>query len=116
MILGSDSSVRVEKRNGAADCNPYLHIAAEIAAGLDGIEQGMTPSAETTGNGYLDEEAAPLPTDISTAIELARGSDWLKGVLGDLIHELLLQQADREVEFIASQVTPVELDRYLGNF
>ncbi len=116
VILGSDSAVRVEKRNGAADCNPYLHIAAEIAAGLDGIEQGMTPSAETTGNGYLDEEAAPLPTDISTAIELARGSDWLKGVLGDLIHELLLQQADREVEFIASQVTPVELDRYLGNF
>lgn len=116
VILGSDSAVRVEKRNGAADCNPYLHIAAEIAAGLDGIEQGLTPTAETTGNGYLDEEAPPLPTDISTAIDLARGSDWLKGVLGDLLHELLLQQADREVEFIASQVTPVELDRYLGNF
>ena len=116
VILGSDNAVRVEKRNGSADCNPYLHIAAEIAAGLDGIEQGMTPGPETTGNGYLDEEAAPLPTDISTAIDQARGSDWLKGVLGDLIHELLLQQADREVEFIASQVTPVELDRYLGNF
>lgn len=116
VILGSDSAVRVEKRNGAADCNPYLHIAAEIAAGLDGIEQGLTPTAETTGNGYLDEEATPLPTDIPTAIDLARGSDWLKGVLGDLLHELLLQQADREVEFIASQVTPVELDRYLGNF
>lgn len=116
VILGSDSAVRVEKRNGAADCNPYLHIAAEIAAGLDGIEQGLTPTAETTGNGYLDEEATLLPTDISTAIDLARGSDWLKGVLGDLLHELLLQQADREVEFIASQVTPVELDRYLGNF
>ena len=115
VILGKDSAVRVEKRNGSADCNPYLHIAAEIAAGLDGIEQGMTPSAETTGNGYLDEEAPSLPTDISTAIELARGSDWLKNVLGDLIHELLLQQAEREVEFIASQVTPVELERYLGN-
>ncbi|MEM7683506.1 MAG: hypothetical protein AAF293_01690, partial [Pseudomonadota bacterium] len=116
VIHGSDSAVRVEKRTGAADCNPYLLLAAEIAAGLDGIEQGMTPTAETTGNGYLDEEAAPLPADIATAIELARGSAWLKGVLGDLIHELLLQQADREVEFVASQVTPVELDRYLGNF
>ncbi|MEM7190521.1 MAG: glutamine synthetase [Pseudomonadota bacterium] len=116
VILGSDSAIRVEKRTGAADCNPYLLIAAEIAAGLDGIEQGMTPTAETTGNGYLDEEATPIPTDVSTAIELARGSDWLKGVMGDLVHELVCQQSEREVEFVASQVTPVEVDRYLGNF
>ncbi len=115
VILGSDSAIRVEKRNGAADCNPYLHLASEIAAGLDGIEGNMQPGPETTGNGYLDEEATPIPTDIGTAIELARGSDWLKGVMGDMMHELLLQQAEREVEFVASQVTPVEVDRYLGN-
>ena len=116
VILGSDNAIRVEKRNGSADCNPYLHLAAEIAAGLDGIEQGLTPTAETTGNGYLDEEATPLPTDLGTAIELARGSDWLKGVLGETMFEILLQQSEREVEFIAAQVTPVELDRYLTNF
>ncbi|MEM7056984.1 MAG: glutamine synthetase family protein [Pseudomonadota bacterium] len=115
VIEGADSAVRVEKRNGAADCNPYLHLAAEIAAGLDGVEAGMEPTAMTEGNGYLDEDATPLPTDIRDAIAMARGSDWLKGVMGDLTHELLLQQAEREVEFIGSQVTPVELERYLGN-
>ncbi|MEM7211035.1 MAG: glutamine synthetase family protein [Pseudomonadota bacterium] len=116
VILGSDNAIRVEKRNGSADCNPYLHLAAEIAAGLDGIEQGLTPTAETTGNGYLDEDAAPLPTDLGTAINLARGSDWLKAVLGETMYEILLQQSERELEFIASQVTPVELERYLTNF
>lgn len=116
VIEGSPSAVRVEKRDGSADCNPYLMLAAEIAAGLDGIEQGLSPSAMTTSNGYEVEDADPIPTDIGEAIALARSSDFLKGVLGDLVHELLLQQAEREVGFIAAQVTPVELDRYLGNF
>ncbi|MEO1000881.1 MAG: glutamine synthetase family protein, partial [Pseudomonadota bacterium] len=38
VIEGAPSAVRVEKRDGSADCNPYLLLAAEIAAGLDGIE------------------------------------------------------------------------------
>ena len=85
IIEGSPSAVRVEKRDGSADCNPYLMLAADIAAGLDGIEQGLNPTEITTGNGYEDEAATPIPTDIqTTAIGLARDSDFLKGVLGDL--------------------------------
>lgn len=116
VIEGADSAVRVEKRDGAADCNPYLMLAADIAAGLDGIEQGMEPTAMTTGNGYLDEEATPLPPDLGAAVALAKGSDFLKGVMGDLLHELVIQHAEREIEFVAAQVTPVERDRYLRNF
>ena len=115
VIEGSDNAVRVEKRDGSADCNPYLLIAAEIAAGLDGIEGKMKPTAETTGNAYLDEEAEAIPADIGTAIELARGSQWLRDLMGEDLCEILIQQAEREVEFVASQVTPVETDRYLGN-
>ena len=116
IIEGSPSAVRIEKRDGSADCNPYLLIAADLAAGLDGIEQGLTPSTMCTGNGYEDENATPIPTDLPTAISLARSSDFLKDVCGELIHELVLQQAEREVGFIDAQVTPLELERYLGNF
>lgn len=116
VIEGSDSAVRVEKRDGSADCNPYFLLAAEIAAGLDGIEQGMEPGRESTGNAYLEEDAEAIPADIGTAIELARGSEWLQGLIGADLFEILVQQAEREVEFNASQVTPVEVDRYLGNF
>ena len=70
----------------------------------------------TTGNGYEDEDATPIPADLKTAIELARSSDFLKEVCGEMLYELVLQQAEREVGFIDAQVTPVELDRYLGNF
>jgi glutamine synthetase len=116
VIHGSSSAVRVEKRDGSADCNPYLLLAAELASGLDGIEQGLKPTKPTTGNAYEDDNAAPIPADIGEAIALARGSDWLKALLGEDLFEIVLQQSEREVEFIASQVTPVEVERYLGNF
>ena len=120
VIEGSNTSVRVEKRDAGADANPYYLLATDIAAGLDGIEQGLQPTAMTEGNAYESEDAAPIPTDATTAIELARGSDWLKDVMGDNAYEIYLQQAEREVAFIEAQfreaVTPVESQRYLVNF
>ena len=113
IIEGSDTAVRVEKRDAGADANPYLLMAADIAAGLDGIEQGMQPTEPTTGNAYEEAHGDPIPTDLATAIELARGSDWLKDVMGELMWELYCQMAERELNFIAEQVTPVETARYL---
>jgi len=116
IIEGSDSAVRVEKRDAGADANPYYLLAADIAAGLDGIEQSLEPSAMTTGNAYEAEDADPIPTDATTAVALARGSEWLKDVMGADGYEIYLQQAERELEFNAAQVTPVELQRYLTSF
>ena len=116
VILGNDSAVRVEKRDGSADCNPYLLLALEIAAGLAGIENELEPTAETTGNAYADQEHQPIPTDLATAVALARESSLMAEVLGADLLEILIQQSEREIEFIANQVTPVEIERYLENF
>lgn len=116
VIEGSDNAVRVEKRDGSADCNPYYLLASEIAAGLDGIDGEMTPRDPVLGNAYEAADEEPLPGDIRDALALARKSDWLPGVLGEHCCEILLQQAEREVDFFAQQVTQVETDRYLGTF
>ncbi|MCL4169450.1 UNVERIFIED_CONTAM: hypothetical protein GTU68_006052 [Idotea baltica] len=116
VIEGSDTSTRVEKRDAGADCNPYLLIATDIAAGLDGVEQSIEPSAMTQGNAYEAQDADPIPTDLRDAIALARGSEWLKGVMGDDMYEITLQQCERELEFFAAQVTAVETARYMDNF
>lgn len=116
VIEGSDSSTRIEKRDAGADCNPYLLMATDIAAGLDGIEQAIEPTEPTSGNAYEVEDAAPIPTDLTTAVQLARGSEWLKEVMGDLVHELNCQMCERELEFFSQQVTQVELDRYRDNY
>lgn len=116
VIEGSESSTRVEKRDAGADANPYFVLAADIAAGLDGIEQQIEPSEMEAGNGYENADATPIPTDLASAVELARGSDWLKAVMGEDQFEIYVQQGERELEFFANQVTPVELQRYLDNF
>ena len=116
VISGSPQAVRVEKRDGSADCNPYYLIATELAAGLDGIEQGLAPRHFSAGNGYEFEEAELLPTDLGTALRLARGSAFLRELLGEDRLEILASQAERELGFFADQVTPVETDRYLRNF
>ncbi len=115
VIEGSDHAVRIEKRDGSADCNPYYLIGVDIAAGLDGIEQGMEPSPMTDCDAYAVEDADPIPDNIQDAIELAENSDFLQNVLGEGRLCILIQQAEREVEFIHASVTQVELDRYLRN-
>jgi glutamine synthetase len=116
IIQGSDSATRVEKRDAGADCNPYLLLATDLAAGLDGIEQKIAPGPETTGNAYESADEAGIPTDLATAIALARGSDWMQDVLGEHLYEIVCQQSERELEFFNQQVTQVELDRYRSNF
>ena len=49
---------RVELRSPDPSCNPYLAFAVCLAAGLDGIEKGMTPPAEITENIYAMDAAA----------------------------------------------------------
>ena len=116
VIEGSDSATRVEKRDAGADCNPYLLMATDIAAGLDGIEEKQEPTKITMGDAYSDSHDAALPTTLADAIRLARGSGWLASVLGAAQLETWLQQAERELKFFGDQVTPFETDRYLRRF
>lgn len=113
IIQGSDTAVRVEKRDAGADANPYLLMATDIAAGLDGIEQGLEPTEPTMGNAYEEFHGEAVPVELADAIGRARGSEWLKNVMGDVMWEQYCQMAERELDFFGQQVTPVETDRYL---
>ena len=116
VIEGSPSAVRVEKRDAGADCNPYLMMAADIAAGLDGLEQEMEPGPMTAGDAYDDASAPPIPLQLAEAIDLASTSGWLKDVLGDDQYAVWMQQAQRELDFFWQQVTPFETSRYRRAF
>ncbi len=116
VIEGADHAVRIEKRDGSADCNPYYLFATEIAAGLDGIENNLQPTEMCAGNAYELTDADPIPLDIATGIQQAQESEWLRNVIGEDRLTILLQQAQREVDFLAAQVTPTEIERYLENF
>lgn len=116
VIDGTDSAVRIEKRDAAADCNPYYLLACDIASGLDGIEQGLEIGPSCEGDAYVVEDAEPLPTSLDHAVTLAKESDFMKRVYGTDRLDIAIKQAEREIGFVAEQVTPVETARYLRNF
>jgi glutamine synthetase len=116
VIEGPNPAVRVEQRDGSADANPYLLLAVQIASGLKGIENGWKPGPQETGDGYANRTADKLPTDLGTAIELARNSELVNDVIDENLLGIYLGQAERELEFLAAQVTPVEQARYLRSF
>lgn len=50
--LSAPVARRVENRIAGADANPYLAIAASLAAGLAGIEEALEPSDAVAGSAY----------------------------------------------------------------
>ena len=62
MIAGSPKATRLETRCPGADVNPYLAMAAVIAAGLHGVEKGLkltTPPITGTNQGAENMCRAP---------------------------------------------------------
>ncbi|MDH4278549.1 MAG: glutamine synthetase, partial [Acidimicrobiia bacterium] len=116
VIEGHDHAVRIEQRDGSADINPYYLLASQIAAGLRGVEEELDPGDPELGNGYENTEATALPSNIETAVAAARESEFVAELLGPDLLEIWLGQADREIEFLSQQVTPVETARYLRRF
>ncbi|MDG2261822.1 MAG: glutamine synthetase family protein [Actinomycetota bacterium] len=73
---------RVEYRSGGADANPYVVLAAIIAAGLDGLANSYPLPPMGVGDVYEDPgDAVPLTTDMAEAVEGFRNSD-MAGFLG----------------------------------
>ena len=69
------SANRIEFRSAGSDANPYLAIAAILAAGLDGIERNLDPGPKAEGDKYDDPGDAPaLPTTLASAIDGFDGS------------------------------------------
>lgn len=111
-------STRVEYRSPDPGCNPYLAFAAVLAAGLDGIAS-KTPLPEPARAGLSEAERAArgvrsLPLSLGDAIQQFSGSAIMRETLGDHVFESLIANKRIEWTEYRSQVTPYELNRYLG--
>src|SRR5260370_20320997 len=73
-LVGHGHSLRVENRTPGGDVNPYLAVAAMIAAGLHGIDHELPLEPAVEGNAYLDTSAR-VPHTLRDALELWQKSD-----------------------------------------
>ena len=110
---GDARNRRIEHRPSGVDANPYL-IAATVLAGIaKGLDEGIDPGPETTGNGY--EAPVPagmaMPSDWKTAIEAAKASGFLKEALGEELHRTFT--AIKQAEHLRVARTVSELDYHL---
>lgn len=103
--------VRVECRIGGADLNPYLACAALLAAGLGGVENGLTLEPEFTGDAYAAESAREIPKSLAAAATAMKGSAMLRKAFGDDIVEHYVHAAQWELEEQGRVVTDWEIAR-----
>ena len=103
--------VRIECRVGGADLNPYLAMAAEIAAGLAGIDAELELGPPAEGDAYANENAEEIPLTLRAATEALAGSAMLREAFGDDVVDHYVHAARWEQTAYDRAVTDWERQR-----
>ncbi len=117
---GKEAATRIELRSPDPACNLYLCFAAQLAAGLKGIEEGYELPAPIEENIFKMSESemaakgiSSLPGSLREAVDLFEGSELMKELLGSHLHSALVENKKQEWDAYRMQVTEWEIDRYL---
>ena len=121
-VLGQpgDASTHLENRVGEPAANPYLYIASQIYAGLDGIAQRLDPgpSADTP----YEHAAALLPKTVGEALTALRADDTFRAGFGGGFVDYYTHIKEAELARFAKEqpesadITPWEQKEYLDLF
>ena len=114
---------RCELRMPDPSANPYLALAVQLAAGLDGIERKLLPPDPVNKNIFtmsfrerrkyrIDE----LPRDLHEALNELDKDDVVRAALGPHIYERFVEAKREEWQEYIGQVSEWELNRYLGQY
>jgi glutamine synthetase len=109
-IVGHGQHLRTESRIPGADVNPYLAIAALIAAGLHGIEQKLELGPAFKGNAY-ESDVKRFPHSLRDAIAALEKGKMVRNAFGDDVVDHYLNYARTEQEQFDKVVTGYERER-----
>ncbi len=117
------AGTRVELRCPDPACNPYLSIALQLAAGLDGIQRGLTPPPAVNRNIFKMTEAemaengvTSLPGSLYDALQLYKANPLVKETLGDHITNIYYEFKRKEWDAFRVAVHPWEINEYLTRY
>ena len=92
-VLGGagDAATRIENRSGEPAANPYLYIASQVAAGLDGLRRRLPPPPATeAAYAALAPGEAHLPASLGEALQRLEADAALQPLLGPELIDLFL--------------------------
>jgi glutamine synthetase len=109
-------ATRLEVRVGDGAANPYLAIAATLAAGHDGLDRELKPPAPVAGDAYRADPrhaGARLPGTLEEALDALEADTVLRDALGPEIVDTFLAVKRFEIERHRAWVSDWEIDEYL---
>ena len=113
ILSGSSKSCRLETRVIGSDVNPYLAMAACLAAGLYGIKNKLTlQQPATVGNGYKNYSNGILPATLMEATQQMKESKTAIELFGSVFVEHFTQTREWEWRQHLKAVTDWEYKRY----
>jgi glutamine synthetase len=111
---GGGTRIEIRVADGAA--NPYLAIAAVLAAGAQGVREGRRPPPPVNGDAYRADRTVigrALPASLDAALEALESDEVLCRALGPQIVETFLAVKRFEVERHRAWVSDWEIAEYL---
>lgn len=103
--------IRVECRVGGSDLNPYLAMAALLAAGIDGIEKTLELEPAFTGDAYGARDVREIPRTLRAATASLGSSAMLRQAFGDDVIDHYVRAAEWEQEEYDRRITDWEVAR-----
>ncbi len=104
---------RVENRLAGADVNPYLVLAATLACGYLGMDEGLQPDKPIEGSAY--DQPFSLHPFLHEAIKAMDASEAMRRMLGDQFVTLYCAVKNDECREFQQIVTPWEREVLLLN-
>lgn len=104
-------TLRIENRLGSADANPYLLVASTLAAGVDGVERSLEPTAPVSGNPA--DSRRSLPRSLPGALDALENDDVLTEALGNDLVRGYVANKRRQLEAYRSHVSDWERSQYV---
>ena len=84
-------------RLGEPAANPYLYLASNIAAGLDGIRRGLEPPPPVSADPYA-ADAPPLPGSLSVAVDALDADEFYRAAFGNTLIDYLVMMKRAEIQ------------------
>ena len=111
--LAPAQATRVENRVPGADTNPYLAMAASLAAGYLGMEENLEPTKPIEDSAH--ERAITLPRDLHSALKQMRRSAPLRKLLGEEFIRVFIAVKELEYETFFQVISSWEREHLLLN-
>jgi len=115
-VLGgpNDPATRLENRIGEPAANPYLYMASQILAGLDGVDRKLDPgpSADTP----YEARAEPLPKSLREALGALNDDAFFRQALGAEFVDYYVHIKNAEIDRFQAEVSDWEHREYFEMF